>query len=113
MMREFVATARAIAHPTRVRMLKLLEHGEMCVCDIQARIGGAQSTMSKHLGILHGAGLVAFRRRGLWVFYRIETEPIGDHNLRILSLVRASLNDAPEVSDDAAHAGTICREDQG
>ena len=107
-MHEFVAAARAIAHPTRVRMLKLLEQGEMCVCDIQERIGGAQSTVSKHLGILLNAGLVAVRKRGLWAFYRIATDPVGDHNLAFLSLVRESLNDDVQVLEDAADAGPTC-----
>lgn len=107
-MRDFVAAARAIADPTRARILKLLEGGELCVCHIQERLGLAQSTASKHLRVLHDAGLVARRREGLWVHYRLETKPVTDCNLACLTYVAHSLNDDPRILADAAAATTPC-----
>ena len=114
-MNEFVAIARALSHPTRVRALKLLERGEMCVCEIQALVGGVQSTISKHLGILLAAGLVAVEKRGLWAYYRLATDPAGANCLAFLSLLRDALNDDPVVREDAAQAAaaqTCCGGDQ-
>lgn len=90
-MRDFITVAKAISDPTRVRILKMLEDGELCVCHITERLGLAQSTVSKHLQLLRGAGMVADRKEGLWVYYRLETEPMNPYNLVFLQLVRQSL----------------------
>jgi len=62
----------ALAHDTRLRCLLLLvEHQELCVCELTHAIGAAQPNMSRHLGHLREAGLVTDRREGLWIHYRI------------------------------------------
>ena len=70
-MDEFIRQAKAVSDPTRARMLKLLEAGELCVCDIMDLMGLGQSTASKHLGILKAAGLLSSRKRGTWSYYRL------------------------------------------
>ena len=97
MIRDFVLVAKAVADPTRARILKMLEPGELCVCDITAGLDLAQSTVSKHLGILRNAGLIVGRKVGLWVYYRLETAPINPHNLAFLRLTAENLTDVPEV----------------
>lgn len=65
----------ALAHDTRLRcLLLLLEFDELCVCELTHAIGAAQPHMSRHLGQLREAGLVADRRTGLWIHYRINPE---------------------------------------
>jgi ArsR family transcriptional regulator len=62
----------ALAHETRLRcLLLLLEHAELCVCELTHAIGAAQPTMSRHLAYLREAGMVSDRREGLWIYYRI------------------------------------------
>jgi len=62
----------AIAHETRLRcVLLLLEHDELCVCELTHAIGAAQPTISRHLAHLREAELVSDRREGLWIHYRI------------------------------------------
>ena len=62
----------ALAHDTRLRCLMLLlQHEELCVCELTHAIGAAQPHMSRHLGHLREAGLVSDRRQGLWIHYRI------------------------------------------
>ena len=56
-MKKFIKVMKALSDPNRVKMVKLLQHKEMCVCEIQAALGLAQSTVSKHLKILEEAGL--------------------------------------------------------
>ena len=65
----------ALAHDTRLRcLLLLLEHEELCVCELTHAIGAAQPHMSRHLGQLRELGLVTDRREGLWIHYRINPE---------------------------------------
>jgi ArsR family transcriptional regulator len=68
---------RALADPTRVRMLNLLaRNSELCVCDMQANFDLSQPTISHHLSLLKKAGLVVSDVRGRWAFYRAVPEAI-------------------------------------
>lgn len=62
----------ALANDTRLRCLVLLiEHEELCVCELTHATGAAQPHVSRHLAQLRELGLVLDRRDGLWVYYRI------------------------------------------
>jgi ArsR family transcriptional regulator len=61
----------ALADPTRLRMLALLGDGEVCVCHLHASLDVPQPTASRHLAYLRKAGLVAARRDGIWMHYRL------------------------------------------
>ena len=60
---------KALSDPNRVRVVKLLQGEELCVCEIQEVLGLAQSTVSKHMKILEDAGLVEKKRQGTWMIY--------------------------------------------
>jgi len=62
---------KALADETRLRILKLLEVREMCVCEVMVALDLTQPTASHHLGILENAGLVRDKKDGKWVFYRV------------------------------------------
>ena len=62
---------KALADETRLRILGLLTTGEVCVCDIHESLKIPQSKASRHLAYLRRAGLVATRRDGLWIHYRL------------------------------------------
>jgi ArsR family transcriptional regulator, arsenate/arsenite/antimonite-responsive transcriptional repressor len=66
---------KALADRTRLRILGLLAAGEVCVCDIHESLGLPQPTTSRHLAYLRRAGLVAARKDGLWVHYRLADLP--------------------------------------
>jgi DNA-binding transcriptional ArsR family regulator len=68
---ELVEVYKALAHPARLRILAMLRGGELCVCQITAVLGLATSTVSAHLSELRRAGLVAERKDGRWVAYRL------------------------------------------
>jgi len=60
---------KALADETRLRILRLLEVREMCVCEVMVALDLTQPTASHHLGLLENAGLVKDRKEGKWVFY--------------------------------------------
>ncbi|MEM4143315.1 MAG: metalloregulator ArsR/SmtB family transcription factor [Candidatus Bathyarchaeia archaeon] len=62
---------KALADPTRLRILGLLHAREMCVCEVMVALDLTQPTASHHLGILENVGLVKKRKEGKWVFYRL------------------------------------------
>jgi len=62
---------KAAADPCRLRILKLLKEGELCVCEIMTALKKPQSSTSHHLSILREAGLVKERRDGKWSYYRL------------------------------------------
>ena len=62
---------KALADPTRVRILGLLTAGEICVCHLHESLRLSQPLVSRHLAYLRRAGLVETRKDGLWVHYRL------------------------------------------
>ena|SRR5687767_7997785 len=69
---------RALADPTRLRIVELLRGGERCVCDLTDALDAAQSLLSFHLKSLKDAGLVSDRREGRWSYYALDREALGE-----------------------------------
>lgn len=67
---------RVLMHPTRLAILELLRSGEQCVCHLEAHLGKRQAYISQQLMLLREAGLVADRRDGVNVFYRVTAPQI-------------------------------------
>ena len=83
---------RALADRTRLRLLNLMGNDEVCVCFFVEILRESQPKISRHLAYLRRAGVVAARREGKWMHYRI-TEPPNHHAARVLSEVRACLTE--------------------
>jgi len=62
---------KAMSHPTRLFIVDELSKGERCVCELTEMVGDDISTISKHLSILKGVGIVADDKRGTRVFYSL------------------------------------------
>jgi len=71
---EILAIFKALSDETRLRVLKLLEHGELCVCDIVAALDTSQPRISFHLTALREAGLIRDRRQGKWTHYSVDDD---------------------------------------
>lgn len=69
---------KALAHPTRIQIMKLLKNGPLCVCDIIDNLQSEQSNTSQHLNVLKSAGLVESRKEGLSVIYNVRSKEIYD-----------------------------------
>jgi ArsR family transcriptional regulator, arsenate/arsenite/antimonite-responsive transcriptional repressor len=70
-MKELEQYFKALADTNRLRILNLLLHGELCVCDIQYVLQATQPNVSRHLSYLKNSGLVLDRRDGYRIFYRL------------------------------------------
>ncbi len=110
-MRELMAITKALADPNRVRMLLALRGSELCVCQITELFGLAPSTVSKHLSILHQAGLIDSRKAERWVFYRLPGPEAPAVVRRALDWVRETLAKDPQVAGDARSLKAILKMD--
>jgi ArsR family transcriptional regulator, arsenate/arsenite/antimonite-responsive transcriptional repressor len=72
-MLEVVAIARALADPTRVRIVAALRNGELCVCELVDALGISQSSLSSHLQICRQGGVVSTRKESRWIYYSLST----------------------------------------
>lgn len=70
-MNNIVMTFKALADDTRLRVLRLLGQGELCVCEMSAALGLEQPRLSFHLRILKEAGIILDRRQERWIVYRL------------------------------------------
>ena len=110
-MKDFIRVMRALSDPNRVKLIKMLQHKVMCVCEIQTALGIAQPTVSKHLRVLQDAGLVRFRKDGLWVNYDLTDGSSSPYAASILGNIRHWLEDDPDIEDLRTRLPMIRRED--
>ena len=96
---RLVETAKALAHPTRLRLLAMLRGGELCVCQMVAVLEQAPSTVSGQLSDLRRAGLVQEHRDGKLVYYRLAKTPAEQ---RLLAPLLDALEADPVAAGDAA-----------
>lgn len=95
-MQELINVFKALSDETRLRILKLLENGELCVCDIVSALDMIQPKVSFHLGVLQDAGLVKSRKEGRWIHYSIDDSDIFRRFLILSVLERIPENELKE-----------------
>ena len=98
---------KALADRTRLRLINLMGEHEICVCFLVEVLKSSQPKVSRHLAYLRKAGVVAARREGKWMHYRI-IEPTDSHAARIFHEVRVWLSSHPEMQGDRARLAKIC-----
>lgn len=98
---------RALADRTRLRLLNLMGEDEICVCFFVEVLRTNQPKISRHLAYLRKAGVVASRREGKWMHYRI-TEPPDPHAARIFREVRAWLAEDEAMRRDRERLVNVC-----
>jgi len=96
-MKSFIKVMKALSDPNRVKILKMLEHRELCVCEIQKGLSLAQSTTSKHLKILEDAGFVKYQKKGLWINYSLSLGSDSQYVSVILGNLKHWLNEDPHI----------------
>ena len=98
---------RALADATRLRIINLIGDQEVCVCFFVEILKTNQPKISRHLAYLRRAGIVAARREGIWMHYRIST-PRDENAARVLVNVRAWLANDPAMQQDRRRLDKIC-----
>jgi len=108
-MRTIEKLFKALADRNRLRILKMLEMRPLCVCEITDVLGIAQSSVSRHLGILRDAGLVDDKKEGQWMIYSLACG--GDDATRsIIAGITRWLSDDPQVKGDRRKTRQVNRE---
>ena len=100
-MRALMTITKALADERRVRTLLALRQGELCVCQITELFGLAPSTISKHLSILHQAGLVDSRKAGRWIYYRLPQNGAGVAARDAIRWLEKASADDPVIAEDS------------
>jgi ArsR family transcriptional regulator len=95
---------RAFSDRTRLRLLHLLRGGEVCVCDLVRVLEVPQSKVSRHLAYLRKAGLVAARKEGLWMHYRLAPATTEFHR-SLLNCLACCFTAVPELARDMQRLG--------
>jgi ArsR family transcriptional regulator len=98
-MKEFIKVMKALSDPNRVKIVKMLQKGTMCVCEVQAALEISQPTVSKHLKILEGAGLVDRKQKGLWAHYSLTDGGRSPYAASLLGNLMHWLVDDPSIRD--------------
>jgi ArsR family transcriptional regulator len=90
---------KALADKTRLRILALLGRNEVCVCHIHDSLGLPQPTVSRHLAYLRRSGLVAARRDGVWMHYRL-SQSLDPAILGVVNAAVEALSHVPATTED-------------
>lgn len=109
-MNNAVAFSRALADPTRWRIVRLVSDDALCVCELADILGMPQSTVSSHVQVIRKAGLLESEKCEKWTYFRIDA--------KYLKLIRAmesffSSSRNPEWDGDASRAAGRLQERQG
>jgi ArsR family transcriptional regulator len=97
----------ALADRTRLRLLNLINDGEVCVCFFTETLGEPQPKISRHLAYLRRAGVVEARRDGKWMHYRI-VEPEDENAARVLREVQKWLASDEQMNLDRERFESVC-----
>jgi ArsR family transcriptional regulator len=98
-MKAFIKAMKALSDPSRIKIMKMLQRRNMCVCEIQAALKFAQSTTSKHLQILENAGLITSCKDGLWVNYMLADGRESPYAASMIGNLKHWLEQEPEIRE--------------
>ncbi len=99
-MEKLAKIIKALSDTNRIRILKMLEHKELCVCEISSVLDLANSTVSQHLSILKEAGLITDEKEGKWVNYRLVSSPESIYGGELMILIKKWLADDQTIRAD-------------
>ncbi len=108
-MRELMLVLKAVSDKNRMRILKMLEKKNMCVCELAAVLGIKQPSVSKHLVILKNAGLIQDERNSQWIDYKLCREIVNCYAPVMLKQLKQWINDDPCVKHDRKKSASLCR----
>ena len=106
MLKIYLKVIKALSDKTRIKLIKMLQARELCVCEMQASLGLSQPSVSKQLRVLEEAGLVESRKEGLWVIYRLADAADSVYAEHMQAMLKEWLNDDQEIQQIVQLAST-------
>lgn len=98
-MKDLEQYFKALGDNNRLRIINLLLHGELCVCDIQYVLENSQPNVSRHLAYLKNSGMVLDRRDGYRIYYRL-TDPREATRRSLFDFLRSVFRDEEQIQRD-------------
>jgi len=99
---DAITIFKALSDTNRLRIMKMLEQRELCVCELRSVLNLSNSTVSEHLAVLKDAGLILDRKDGKWVNYRLNDRCCVNFIKAVLELLEEHVGDEPALKNDAA-----------
>ncbi len=106
----FIKIMKALSDPNRVKIVKMLQHRPLCVCEIRSGLGISQPNVSNHMKILQNAGLVESLKNGLWVNYSLADGRDSPYAASLLGNLRHWLDDDPRIAELVKKVPSLDRE---
>ncbi len=110
-MKSALRTLRALGDPNRMRIMKMLQSREMCVCELAEALGISQPSVSRHMRILAEADLVLSHREGVWIHYLWNPSPSDRYAASMLQALTNWLEEDPHIRALLDKAAKIKREE--
>ncbi len=107
-MKDIVKVLKALSDENRLRIIKMLEKRDICVCEFQEVLGLSQPAVSHHLKVLGNAGVVDYRKEGLFVSYRLAEEE-GEPHGELISVLLRLLGSERVPEHDLEHLSAVDR----
>lgn len=98
-MEHLAQSFKGLSEPIRLRAIRLLAHGELCICDLMNGLDRPQSTMSRHMSFLKNSGWVTSQRKGQWVYYSLAS-PSSELQAMVLQILENNLPAMAEAEQD-------------
>lgn len=98
---DVITWTKALADPTRLRILHVLQGGELCVCELADALGVPQSTLSAHLQVLRHARLVQTRKAAKWTYYALTAQEL-PLLVALFAHFQSTLRHDPQLEQDQA-----------
>ena len=108
-MKNVITVTKALADESRLRMLMYLSKKELCLCQVIDLMDLSPSTVSKHIAILHRAGLVSRRKDGRWHYYSLPKKNGNDVVRSSLKWLKKSLSEEKTIVDDMQDLKLVLR----
>ena len=89
---------KALAQPTRLKILECLRQGERCICEIIPAVHGEQSNISRHISLMQKSHLVSTRKEGVKVMVRVRDPKIFDILDRVSAILKAQMNEQSRLA---------------
>ncbi len=109
-MKAFIKVTKALSDANRIKIVKMLQHKTMCVCELTTALGLAQPTVSKHLKILEDAGFVSSRKDERWVNYYLSDGKESPYAASLLGNMKHWLEEDPDIAGLVKRLPDIRRE---